>query len=185
MPQSSITIDIYLPPPSAIATLYRLSRFITSEVDRVLEFTTNTIIIDTIRALWPYDTRSRKSERLYTHEDEEIGNWRWMLEEGRRGGGHLEVEGKLVHRYLVTGPVLRSRSRSRSRSPSRSAAGHTPFGGCSSCKGVCLMGAINAEMTRMPSSGRRSLGCGPGCLACSGESSGESEENDLEGILGR
>ena len=134
-----------------------------SEVDRVLQFPTNTVIVNLIRAWCPYDWRSRTGDRLYRLEDEGIRNFRWMLEEVRRGGAQLEVEGRLVRRYLVTGPILRSCGRSRSRS--RSAAPHTPDGECLSCRGGCLMGAIRAGTTRRASSAGSSLGCGSVCLA--------------------
>lgn len=183
-PSSTVTIDVYLPLPPAISSLNRLSRLISTEVDRALGFTAETMIVDLIRAWWPYDRRSRTGERLYRLEDEGIGNWRWMLEQVRRGGGYLEVEGRLVRRYLMTGPV-RSRSRSSSRSRSGFTAGHSQYGTCPICRGVCAQGAMGAGTTRRPLSGRSSFQCGPGCLACFGHGSIERDENSMEVVHGR
>lgn len=180
----TLNMDIYLPLPPAIPSLYRLSRLITSEVDRVLGYAADTVIIDTIRAWWPYDWRTRTGDSWYRLEDEGIEDWRWMLEEVRREGGHLDVAGRIVRRYL---PVHRtiSRTRSRSRSRSRLRAEHNPYGTCPVCRGVCVQGVVSPEPTRRPSRDRRSLGCGPGCLACFGDGRREMEENEMESVHGR
>ena len=180
----TLSIDIYLPLPSAISSLYRLSRLITSEVDRVLGYAADTVIIDTIRAWWPYDCRGRTGDRLYRLEDEGIGNWRWMLGEVWREGGYLEVEGRIVRRYLPVHPTI-SRPRSRSRSRSRLRTEHNSYGTCPVCRGVCVQGVVSAEPTGRQSSGGRSLGCGPGCRACFEDSRREMEENEMESVHGR
>lgn len=180
----TLSMDIHLPLPPAIPSLYHLSRLITSEVDRVLGYAADTVIIDTIRAWWPYDWRSRTGDRLYRLEDEEIGNWRWMLEEVRREGEHLDVEGRIVRRYLPAHlATLRPCSLSRSRSSMR--AEHNPYGTCPVCRGVCVLGVVSTEPTRRPLSGGRSLGRGRSCLACFEYDSREMEENEMESVHGR